>query len=94
MLFPLICLFSVIVVGIISYLLMRKGTLSHTEKGSEPHKTTADAPQSADTRWARGNTALQKKKEPARKGAVKKCPQCGAENPADNNFCQYCGAKL
>lgn len=26
--------------------------------------------------------------------AVKTCPTCGAENPAENNFCDKCGAKL
>ena len=71
MLFPLICLISVIVVGTVAYLLIRKGTLSHTEKGSEPRKTTADAPQSVDSRWARGDTTPQKK-EPARIRAIKK----------------------
>lgn len=24
----------------------------------------------------------------------KACPSCGAQNPAENNFCQYCGEKL
>jgi hypothetical protein len=26
--------------------------------------------------------------------ALKSCPSCGADNPADNSFCEYCGASL
>ena len=26
--------------------------------------------------------------------AVSKCSTCGAENPVDNTFCEYCGARL
>jgi hypothetical protein len=25
---------------------------------------------------------------------TKSCPACGAENPLDNDFCEYCGAAL
>ena len=38
--------------------------------------------------------AAETKPAPAAEPAVKPCSSCGGDNPADNAFCEYCGASL
>ncbi len=65
---------------------------------AEPKKTTARKP--APSRKVEPTVAPKAEPAPAAKAvtveeiAMKSCSSCGADNPADNAFCEYCGASM
>jgi len=60
----------------------------------------AAAPKPAPARKVEPTVAPKAEPTPAAKAvtveeiATKSCASCGADNPADNAFCEYCGASM
>jgi hypothetical protein len=85
----------VVVVGVVVVLLL---VLRRGKPKDVPQKTAAPRPASAPKA---GAAAVPKAEAtPLSKAvtmsdvAMKSCSSCGADNPADNAFCEYCGASL
>jgi hypothetical protein len=100
MILSCVCLVPiVIVVGVVVALLVVVGRRrpKAESRAQIPH---APAPAAPREPAARPEPSLAS--EPAAKTratavsepVVKSCPSCGADNPVDNAFCEYCGATL
>ena len=85
----------VIVVGVAVVLLV---VLRRGKPKAAPEKTAARKP--APVRKAEPTAATSTEPAPQPKAvtveeiATKSCASCGADNPADNAFCEYCGAPM
>ena len=60
----------------------------------KPKTAAKVAPSGAPTPSVATESALESTPAVSAEPATKACPSCGAENPADNAFCEYCGASL
>jgi hypothetical protein len=90
------CLVALIlVVAVVIVLLVVVG---RRKPKTVPQKAAARKP--APARKAEPTVAPKAEPTPGTKAvtaeeiATKSCPSCGADNPADNAFCEYCGAPL
>jgi predicted lipid-binding transport protein (Tim44 family) len=87
---PIVLVVGVIVVLVVVLARRKPQAASQTKPAAKPKPTP------------RAEAAPQPKAEPAPAAkavmveeiATKSCPSCGADNPADNAFCEYCGASL
>lgn len=83
-----VCLVPVaIAVGVVIALLVVRGRRKPKAESRE-EAPQAPAPAAPREPAARPGPSL------ASKPVVKSCSSCGADNPADNAFCEYCGASL
>lgn len=63
----------------------RRKPKAEPKKASPPRAAAVVEPKPA---------AAEPKPTPVAEPAMKSCPSCGADNPVDNAFCEYCGASL
>ena len=91
MIVPLVvcCLPIVLAVGAILVVLVLFGR-SKPKAKAEPKK--ASPPKAAAV--VEPKPAIEEKPKAAAVPGLTSCGSCGAENPADNAFCEYCGASL
>jgi hypothetical protein len=83
----------VVVVGVVGALLVvvRRRQPQAEPKVARPRQAAAVV---AARPVAEAKPTAGAKPTPAAEPAVKSCPSCGADNPVDNAFCEYCGASL
>lgn len=85
----------VLAVAVVVVLLV---VITRSRSQAAPKKAAARKP--APARKVEPTVAPKAEPTPAAKAvtvediATKSCSSCGADNPADNAFCEYCGASL
>ena len=57
-------------------------------------RKAAAAPKATRVATRKAKKAPQPKPVKLEDLATKSCPSCGADNPSDNAFCEYCGESL
>jgi hypothetical protein len=94
MILSCVCLVPIIVVvGVVVGLLVVLGRRKPKAepKSAEPRRAAVVVePKPA----AAATPSVGAKPTPATEPAMKSCASCGADNPLDNAFCEYCGASL
>jgi hypothetical protein len=91
-----ICLLPIIVglvaLVVLVVILSRRKPKAASEKA--PARQPASAPKAKPAASPKAEAAPQPKPVKLADVATKSCPSCGADNPADNAFCEYCGESL
>jgi hypothetical protein len=85
----------VLAVGVVVVLLLVVG---RRKPQAAPKKATArkpaPAPKVEPTMASKAEPTPAAKAVTVEEIATKSCASCGADNPADNAFCEYCGASM
>jgi hypothetical protein len=95
---PTLCLGVVILTSFVIFFAFRRGRQVISQVMEENADDTPnpdaemDAAMAADTRWARGELAVNDQPETIIEMAA--CPACGGENIVGAGACAYCGRKL
>jgi uncharacterized membrane protein len=77
----------ILVLGVVIFLVV---TLARRKPKATSQRKPAAKPKAA----AGVEAAPQPKAVAVEEIATKSCSSCGADNPADNAFCEYCGASM
>jgi hypothetical protein len=90
-----VCLVPIIlVVGVVALLVV----VGRRKPKAAPQKAVArkpaPAPKAEPAASPKAASAPEPKPVKLADVATKSCPSCGADNPADNAFCEYCGESL
>lgn len=90
-----VCLVPIIlVVGVVALVMV----VGRRKPKAAPRKAAvrkpAPAPKAKPAATPKAKKATPPKPVKLADVATKSCPSCGADNPADNAFCEYCGESL
>jgi hypothetical protein len=86
----------IIVVGVVVGLLVVVGRRKPKAepKAPAPRRAAAVATKPVAEEKPAAKPTVEEKPAPVAEPAMKSCTSCGADNPVDNAFCEYCGASL
>jgi hypothetical protein len=91
---PIVLVLGAIVVLVVVLARRKPQEAPRTKATAKPKPTAEPKPTAKPKPAAEVEAASSTKAVTVEEIAMKSCSSCGADNPADNAFCEYCGASM